>query len=118
MRAKSKASSGQKTADAMMRRAMRHARRKKQQKVDAEKAKEAGKPKVEEKGEGAEEKKKGAAHNLAIMKKEYPFSVSNKYVSYIPKGEMDVVDRGISLTGLRAILMEYLRNEEDFEKVQ
>jgi len=56
----------------------------------------------------------GTGLQLPPKRISYPHSVSKKFVSYLP-GAMDVVDRGISLKGLRTILQEYLKNEDGFE---
>lgn len=67
--------------------------------------------------EGKEEKvdgNKSTTFNLPPKKSDYPDSVSEKYLSYLP-APMDVVDRGISLKGLQTILEEYQKNEKSFE---
>jgi len=101
--------SGQRTATAIIKKAMKHAN----QKYEEEKAAETWKvEKVEEKMEENE----GDKHSLAIVTRKYPFSIPIKYVSYLPRGkEMNIIDRGISLKGLRTILQEYLKNQVNFE---
>jgi endonuclease/exonuclease/phosphatase family metal-dependent hydrolase len=61
----------------------------------------------------------GSEQNLPIMKHAYPLSVSKNYVSALTCAEaMNVVDRGISLKGLRTIFNEYSKNEVRFEIFQ
>jgi len=100
--------SGEATAAAMVSKAMKNAHRKPLEAKTID----------EEKEEKANE---GVKHNLPVRKKAYVNSVSPKYVSFLPnpsgKG-MNVVDRGISLKGLRTILEEYRKNEESFKIVK
>jgi len=99
--------SGQRTAKAILKKAMRHAN----QKAEKEKATKTRRlQKVEEKVEEKDEKKM----SLSVKERRYPHSIPSKYVSYL-RGEMNIIDRGISLKGLRTILMEYLENRVSFE---
>jgi len=102
--------SGQVTASAIIKKAMKHANRK----AEEERTKKAFKfQKMDDKLE----EKEGAKHCLAVKKRKYPHSIPSKYVWYLPPGnEMDIIDRGISLKGLRTIMMEYVKNQVSFEK--
>jgi len=67
----------------------------------------------------SDEKKEEDDKNLKIVKHTYKHSVGPEYVSFRPDGEvMDIVDRGISLKGLRTIYEEYCKNEKSFEIVK
>jgi len=101
--------SGQRTATAIIKKAMKHANRK------AEEAKSTKTQKLNEVKEDTEENE-GNKHSLSVKKRQYPHSIPTKYVWYLPPGnEMDIVDRGISLKGLRTILAEYIKNQVSFE---
>jgi len=97
--------SGGATAAAIVSKAMKNAHRKLQEeKVFEEK---------EEKGDEV------TGANWPLYKRKYGNSVTEKYVSFSPKHQiMDVVDRGISLKGLRTILEEYNKNAESFKNFQ
>jgi len=65
------------------------------------------------------EEENNSDKNLKIVKHTYKQSVGEEYVSFRPDGEvMDIVDRGISLKGLRTIYEEYCKNEKSFEIVK
>merc|ERR1719233_93645 len=61
-----------------------------------------------------DEKKEENFTEATVKQRDYPHSLSEKYVQFLD-GEMAVVDRGISLKGLRTILQEYMKNEASFE---
>jgi len=101
--------SGQRTASAIIKKAMRHANRK----AEEEKARKTHKLKEAKKNT---EEKEGNMHSLSVKKRKYPYSIPRQYVWYLPPGNvMNIVDRGISLKGLRTILAEYLKNQVSFE---